>query len=157
MKAVKDGRADGLSFMLTKDDPLAVLDLVLLPRSDFGAIDSWAQDRLDQFKSTYAEASPSNGGLHVWGETNNGAGKENRASPLRSAASRSAVEAYYHSKAITVTGRQIGKAKKLVDVDKPLQQTIAWGENALRQRRSHRRRAATARAASSLSGISTRL
>ena len=74
-----------------------------------GAADGWAQDRLDQFNGTYVEVSPSNDGFHAWGETSNGASKENKAFHLTIGGKSVAAEVYYHSKAITVTGRQIGR------------------------------------------------
>ena len=129
VEAVKAGKADGLTFMITKDDPYGVLDLDDCRDPTTGAVAAWAQTIINQAKS-YTEISPSGEGCHVWGKTSNGADKENRQFHLVIDGKSVAAEVYYHTKPLTVTGREIGNVKKLAYVDRTFHRTTIWGERA---------------------------
>jgi len=61
--AVAAGRADGVGFVFTEDDPYAFIDLDDVVDSD-GAVDPWAKEQVDRF-ATYTERSMSGHGLHL--------------------------------------------------------------------------------------------
>lgn len=63
LQRVLEGKADGIGFILTKDDPYVVIDLddSLGPAGP----SEWAMTVITQFDS-YTEVSPSGKGYHIW-------------------------------------------------------------------------------------------
>src|SRR5215467_4744245 len=66
LAAVQAGYADGLSYILTKDDPFGAIDLDHC-RDKLCSIDVWAQNFMQAAVNTYQEVTPSGEGIRVWG------------------------------------------------------------------------------------------
>src|SRR5262249_38193061 len=66
LMAVQAGSGEGISYILTPDDPFAALDLDRCRDPKTGSIAEWAQQLFNQSR-TYAEISPSGTGLRIWG------------------------------------------------------------------------------------------
>ena len=102
LAAVQAGHADGITYMLTADDPFAAIDLDhcrdLIPtRSTFGR--SFPQRGRD----TYAEVTPSGDGVRIWGLANGAA--LNRKFTLEIDGKKIAAELFRRTnKALTITG-----------------------------------------------------
>lgn len=58
------GNADGIGFILTKDDPYVVIDLDKCIET--GHLVTKVTQILEKFKNTYQELSPSATGVHIW-------------------------------------------------------------------------------------------
>src|SRR6516164_4058717 len=58
LAAAQTGHGDGISYVLTADDPFAAIDLDHC-RDDLGGIDIWAQLFLERGRNTYSEVTPS--------------------------------------------------------------------------------------------------
>jgi putative DNA primase/helicase len=56
---------NGVGFVLTPDDPYAVIDLDECRNSETGKTHPWVQELVKNLNS-YAEISPSGRGLHIW-------------------------------------------------------------------------------------------
>jgi len=67
LAAVQAGHADGISYILTTDDPLAAIDLDHCRDVDTHSIDVWAQNFLHRGRLTYSEVTPSGYGCRIWG------------------------------------------------------------------------------------------
>jgi hypothetical protein len=61
------GHADGISYVLTADDPFSAFDIDHCRCTVTNSIDVWAQNFLDFGRNTYAEVTPSGAGVRVWG------------------------------------------------------------------------------------------
>ena len=66
LTAVQAGHADGITYVLTADDPFAAIDLDHC-RDELGGIDIWAQLFLERGRNTYSEVTPSGAGCRIWG------------------------------------------------------------------------------------------
>jgi len=66
LKQLENKRCDGISFVITPNDPYCGIDLDNIWRSDADEAPRWAQRILDIFKDTYGEASPSGSGYKIW-------------------------------------------------------------------------------------------
>ena len=73
LAAVQAGHADGITYMLTADDPFAAIDLDHCRDPDTRSIDIWAQLFLERGRETYAEVTPSGDGVRIWGLANGAA------------------------------------------------------------------------------------
>ena len=67
LAAVQAGHADGITYMLTEDDPFAAIDLDHCRDVNTRSIDVWAQNFLDVGRHTYSEVTPSGAGCRIWG------------------------------------------------------------------------------------------
>jgi hypothetical protein len=66
LAAVQAGAADGISYILTKDDPFGAIDLDHC-RDQLGSIAAWAQNYMQAAHATYQEITPSGEGIRIWG------------------------------------------------------------------------------------------
>ena len=66
LAAVQAGHADGLSYILTEDDPFGAIDLDHC-RDKLCSIDVWAQNFMQAAVNTYQEVTPSGEGVRIWG------------------------------------------------------------------------------------------
>src|SRR5262245_45186096 len=66
LATVQAGHADGISYILTKDDPFGAIDLDHC-RDKLCSIDVWAQNFMQAAVNTYQEVTPSGEGVRIWG------------------------------------------------------------------------------------------
>jgi len=114
---------DGVTYMLTPEDPFAAVDIDDVRDPVTGTIETWAQRLLDQASHTYIEISPSGCGLRIWGTAK---GEElHRKFELGTAA----VELFRGTrKALTVTGLQLGANQQLGNIDALLDRAVIWAQ-----------------------------
>ena len=137
LAAVKAGDADGISYILTEDDPFAAIDLDHCRHVDTHSIDIWAQNFLEFGRHTYSEVTPSGAGCRIWGLANGAA--LHRKFTLENDGKEIAVELFRRTrKALTITGYRLDTIRELTGIDKVLDWGVNWGE---------RRKAAAAAAA----------
>jgi primase-polymerase (primpol)-like protein len=67
LATVQAGHADGITYVLTKDDPFAAIDLDHCRCLVTHSIDGWAQNWLDTGRNSYQEVTPSGEGVRIWG------------------------------------------------------------------------------------------
>jgi hypothetical protein len=129
--------ATGLTYMLTPEDPFAAADLDHC-RDMTGAISDWAQQLLDQAQDTYIEVTPSGCGLRIWGKTS-GPVETLHSNVLLDTGGR--IELFRRtSKALTVTGLQLGSCAGFGNIDAMLDRAAIWAKR-------HKAEAAATRAA----------
>ena len=78
LATVQAGDADGISYVLTENDPLAAIDLDHCRDPGTRSFDKWAMNWLDVFKNSYLEVTPSGAGARIWGLTADGTDSINR-------------------------------------------------------------------------------
>src|SRR5262249_58682737 len=66
---VKAGKADGLTYILTEDDPFAAIDVDHCRNPNIPSFDDWVQNVLDVGHRSYNEITPSGTGYRIWGLT----------------------------------------------------------------------------------------
>jgi AAA domain len=137
LAAVQAGHADGISYVLTADDPFAAIDLDHC-RDGLGAIDIWAQLFLERGRNTYSEITPSGTGCRIWGLARGE--KLHRKFDLVIDSKPIAAELFRRTnKALTITGLKLDSIREFTSIDKVLDWAVIWGE---------RRKAAAAQAES---------
>ncbi len=62
---MQSGDADGISYVLTEDDPFAAIDLDHCRDASTHSIDVWAQNFLDACRQSYSEVTPSGSGCRI--------------------------------------------------------------------------------------------
>jgi primase-polymerase (primpol)-like protein len=67
---VQAGRADGITYVLTENDPFAAIDIDNCRDVSTHSIDVWAQNFLDTGRHSYSEVTPSGTGCRIWGLAN---------------------------------------------------------------------------------------
>jgi AAA domain len=128
LATVQAGHADGLSYVLTKDDPFGAFDLDHCRCLVTYSIDVWAQNYLQAAVNTYQEITPSGEGVRIWGFADG--------QPLHKKFTLSidgkeiAVELFRKTnKALTVTGAMLDPAiRELQNVDRVFDWALVWGE-----------------------------
>jgi primase-polymerase (primpol)-like protein len=110
---------DGITYVLTPEDPFAAVDIDHVRDPVTGTIETWAQRLLDQASQTYVEVSPSGCGLRIWGTAQ---GEElHRKFELDTAA----LELFRRTcKPLTVTGLQLGNSQQLGPIDALLDRAV---------------------------------
>jgi hypothetical protein len=142
LAAVQTGHADGISYILTKDDPLSAIDLDHCRCPLTNSIDVWAQNYLQAAANTYAEVTPSGDGIRIWGFADGD--PLHRKFTLKIEEKDIAAELFRRTnKALTVSGYQINNIPQLTNIDKVFDWAVSWGE---------RRKAAAAEAAAPIGG-----
>ena len=137
LAAVKAGDADGISYILTEDDPFAAIDLDQCRHVGTHSIDIWAQNFLEFGRHTYSEVTPSGAGCRIWGLA--GGAALHRKFTLEIEGKEIAAELFRRTrKALTITGYRLDTIRELTCIDKLLDWGVIWGE---------RRKAAAAAAA----------
>jgi hypothetical protein len=128
LATVKDGHADGLSYILTKDDPFGAFDLDHCRCLVTHSIDVWAQNYLQALVNTYQEITPSGEGVRIWGFAD---GKPlHKKFTLTIDGKEIAVELFRHTnKVLTITGYTLDPAiRELSNIDKVIDWALVWGE-----------------------------
>jgi hypothetical protein len=114
---------DGVTYMLTPEDPFAAVDIDHVRDPVTGTIEPWAQRLLDQASHTYVEISPSGCGLRIWGTAK---GEELH---RKFALDTGALELFRRTrKALTVTGLQLGTNQQLGNIDALLDRAVIWAQ-----------------------------
>ena len=128
LAAVQAGHADGITYVLTTDDPFAAIDLDHCRDADTHSIEIWAQLFLERGRDTYAEVTPSGDGVRIWGLANGAA--LNRKFTLEIDAKKVAAELFRRTnKALTITGYTLDPAiHELTNIDRTLDWAVIWGE-----------------------------
>jgi hypothetical protein len=141
LAAVRAGHADGISYVLTKDDPFGAIDLDHC-RDRLCSIDVWAQNYMQAAINTYQEVTPSGEGVRIWGFTDGS--PLNRKFTLEIDGKQIAAELFRRTnKALTITGYRLNTVQQLTHIDSVFDWAIVWGE---------RRKAAAAEAEQALHG-----
>jgi hypothetical protein len=139
---VQAGDADGITYMLTEDDPFAAIDLDHCRDPYLCSIDVWAQNFLDVGRHSYSEITPSGNGCRIWGLA---AGDPlHKKFTLVIDDKEIAVELFRRTrKALTITGYRLDTIRELTNIDRAIDWAIKWGE---------RRKAAAIETAAPISG-----
>lgn len=137
LAAVQAGHGDGLSYILTENDPYAAIDLDNCRHADTHSVDAWAQNFLQAGRYSYSEVTPSGAGIRYWGSA--AAGALNKKFNLNIDGKDIAAELFRRTnKALTITGYRLDTIPELTNIDKVIDWAIVWGE---------RRKAAAAKTA----------
>ena len=129
LATVQAGKADGISYVLTKADPFAAIDLDHCRDPDTHSIDVWAQNFLDVARHTYSEVTPSGSGCRIWGLTGPDTDPVNRKFTLEIDGKAIAAELFRRtSKVLTVTGYRLDTIRELTRLDRAFGWAITWGE-----------------------------
>jgi hypothetical protein len=129
LATVQAGKADGISYVLTKDDPFAAIDIDHCRDPDSCSIDVWAQNFLDVARRSYAEITPSGTGCRIWGLTDAGSDPVHRKFSLTIDGKAVAAELFRRTnKALTVTGCKLNTVRELTNIDRAIKWAITWGE-----------------------------
>jgi hypothetical protein len=143
LAAVQAGDADGISYVLTADDPYAAIDLDNCRHVDTHSIDVWAQNFMQAAVTTYQEVTPSGTGCRIWGLANGAS--LNRKFTLEIDGKTVAAELFRRTnKALTITGYRLDTIRELTSIDKVVDWAVTWGE---------RRKAAAASASGVVNGF----
>ena len=127
LATVQAGHADGLTYILTKNDPYGAIDLDHC-RDKLCSIDVWAQNFLQAAVHTYQEITPSGEGIRIWGLA---AGEPlNSKYALEIDGKKVAAELFRRTpKALTISGATLDPAiRQLTNIDKTFEWAIVWGE-----------------------------
>src|SRR5262245_52882769 len=125
---VQAKQADGISYILTKDDPFGAVDLDHCRCLVTHSIDVWAQNYLQAAVNTYQEITPSGEGVRIWGFTDGN--PLNLKFALKIEGKDIAAELFRKTnKALTITGYTLDPAiRELSNTDKVFDWALVWGE-----------------------------
>jgi Protein of unknown function (DUF3987) len=133
LATVQAGHADGITYILTNQDPFAAADLDHC-RDPHGSIDVWAMNMLEQALNTYCEVTVSGTGLRIWGTA--AGGVLNRKFKLSTDSDGPALELFRCThKPLTISGWDLRQGRALGNIDRLLNGAVPWAQ---------RRRAAVA-------------
>jgi hypothetical protein len=114
---------DGVSYVLTPEDPFAAIDIDHVRDPITGTIENWAQRFLDRASHSYAEISPSGTGLRIWGTASGGMLHR------KFSFDGTALELFRRTrKPLTVTGLQLGNSQALGNIDALLDRAVVWAQ-----------------------------
>jgi hypothetical protein len=126
LAAVRTGQGDGISYVLTANDPFAAIDLDHC-RDNLGGIDIWAQLFLERARNTYSEVTPSGAGCRIWGFSN-GEKLHRKFDPVIDGKPIAAELFRRTNKALTITGLKLDSIRELTNIDHMLDWAVVWGE-----------------------------
>jgi hypothetical protein len=125
--AARAGHGDGISYILTEDDPCAAIDLDHCRNIDTHSIDVWAQNFLEAGRDSYSEITPSGTGVRIWGLAEGA--PLNKKFTLSIDGKDIAAELFRHtSKALTITGYRLDTIRNFTNIDRVIDWAITWGE-----------------------------
>ena len=129
LATVQAGKGDGISYVLTANDPFTAFDLDHCRNSRTHSIDVWAQLFLGRTRDSYGEVTPSGEGIRVWGLTADDTKPVNRKFTLNIEGKPVAAEIFRRApKILTVSGYRVDTTKMLTNVDKAVDWALVWGE-----------------------------
>jgi hypothetical protein len=137
LAAVQAGHGDGISFILTAEDPFAAIDIDGCRNANTCSIDVWGQNFLDTARRTYTEVTPSGSGCRIWG-LSDGHSLHKKFSLVIDDKEVNVELFRRTNKALTITGYRLDTIRELANIDKVIDWAIRWAE---------RRRAAAAETA----------
>ena len=144
LAAVQAGNADGITYILSENDPFAAIDLDHCRDVNTHSIDIWAQNFLDTGRHSYSEVTPSGTGCRIWGVTDS-SGVLHKKFSLMIDGKEVAVELFRRTnKALTITGYALDTIRELTNIDRVIAWAIVWAE---------RRKAAAADAVAKVVGL----
>jgi hypothetical protein len=124
---VQAGDADGISYVLTEDDPFAAIDLDHCRDVGTHSIDVWAQNFLDTGRHSYSEVTRSGSGCRIWGLADGN--PLHKKFSLEIDGKEVAVELFRRTrKALTVTGYTLDTVREFANIDRVIDWGILWGE-----------------------------
>ena len=135
LAAVQAGRGEGLSFIQTKQDVFATVDMDNCRNPVTGSVAPWAQLMLEQALHSYAEITPSGYGLRIWGTATGDT--LHRKLPLdlsycplwRDPLDNPAVELFRRTnKALTISGLDLRQGRSLGNIDSLMDWCVFFGE-----------------------------
>jgi hypothetical protein len=127
LATVQAGYADGISYVLTENDPFAAIDLDYCRHAETGSIDVWAQNFMQCAVTTYQEVTPSGAGVRIWGLA--GGDRLHRKFTFMVDGKEIAAELFRRtSKVLTITGYRLDTVPSFTNIDKVLDWAIVWGE-----------------------------
>ena len=127
LAAVKAGHGDGITYVLTEDDPLAAIDLDHCRNINTCSIDVWAQNFLDAGRHSYSEVAPSGTGCRIWGLASGDS--LHKKFTLQIDGKEIAAELFRRThKALTITGYKLDTIHELGNIDQLLEWAVVWGE-----------------------------
>jgi hypothetical protein len=125
LAAVQAGRGDGITYVLTENDPFAAVDLDHCRDAETHSIDTWAQKFLARARGAYAEITPSGDGLRIWGLADGS--KVHRAFGLEIDGKAVKAELFRHTnKPLTITGLELALLARRGPLDKNIDRLIDW-------------------------------
>jgi hypothetical protein len=127
LAAVQAGHADGISYILTKDDPFGAIDLDHC-RDKLCSVDVWAQNFMQAAVDTYQEVTPSGEGIRIWGLAEGD--PLNTKFTLDIAGKQVAAELFRRTnKALTITGYTLNASiGAFTNIDPVFSWAVVWGE-----------------------------
>ena len=122
------GHANGISYILTENDPFATIDLDHCRCAITHSIDVWAQNFMDCGRHSYQEITPSGTGCRIWGFADGD--PLNRKFTLEIDGKPIAAELFRRTnKALTITGHTLDRAiHDLGNIAKVIDWGVVWGE-----------------------------
>jgi hypothetical protein len=128
LAAVQAGNADGITYILTENDPFAAIDLDHCRDVNTHSIDIWAQNFLDTGRHSYSEVTPSGTGCRIWGLTATSNTLHKKFSLLIDGR-EVALELFRRTnKALTITGHTLDTIRELTNIDRVIDWAIVWAE-----------------------------
>jgi hypothetical protein len=117
LAAVQAGDGDGISYVLTEDDPFAAIDIDNCRHLTTHSIDGWAQLSMQFAVTSYQEVTPSGEGIRIWGLATGAT--LNRKFTMEIDGKDVAVELFRRTpKALTITGYRLNTVRELTNIDK---------------------------------------
>src|SRR6516225_2257619 len=133
LAAVRARQADGISYILTEDDPFAAIVLDHCRDLETRSIDIWAQLFLERGRNTYTEVTPSGTGCRIWGLANGGPLHKKftlKAGPREFEPEKIIFAELFRCtrKALTITGYRLNTVRELTNIDRVFDWAVIWGE-----------------------------
>jgi hypothetical protein len=127
LAAVQAGHGDGISYVLTENDPFSAIDLDNCRHLETHSIDAWAQLYMQFAVTSYQEVTPSGTGIRIWGLADGA--NLNRKFSLEIDGKDIAVELFRRTrKVLTITGYRLNTVRELTNIDKLFDWGVIWGE-----------------------------
>jgi hypothetical protein len=133
LATVQVGRADGISYILTEEDPFGAIDLDHCRDLDTHSIDIWAQLFLQRAITSYSEVTPSSTGVRIWGLADGGPLHRKftlKAGPREFEPDKVICAELFRRtrKALTITGCRLDTIRELTNIDRVFDWAVVWGE-----------------------------
>jgi AAA domain len=133
LATVQAGHADGISYILTADDPFGAVDLDHCRDLETRSIDIWAQLFLHRGRNTYTEVTPSGTGVRIWGLADGGPLHKKftlKAGPKEFEPDKVICAELFRRthKALTVTGYRLDTVRELTNIDRVFDWAVVWAE-----------------------------